>query len=238
MREVETAVRERDVQFRFFRIEDPFSPRIQHRAKMLVDAGLRGDTAKRMSSVIGFGRRDMPSHGAADAFAGADYGGEVRARDYYSTLAATAGMATTGGLGSSAPSATAAASVGGSAASTSLSSAHHPGYRTDIPFFLQQGPKDVWDVGSVDPDTIRRRALASQRAPNRVFDTTSPAIILHALPDPVIRAIRENDEILRSRPPRPVDRPASFTANATMLRTSRERSTKQAEVDMVRQLKP
>ncbi len=109
--------------------------------------------------------------------------------------------------------------------------------RSDVPFFLQQGPANVWDVGRLDPETMRRRAAASTRQPNRVFDTTSAAVILHALPDPVHRALRENEAILRSRPPRPIDRPASFTANATMLATRRVQSVKQAEVDLVRGLR-
>ena len=110
------------------------------------------------------------------------------------------------------------------------------GADVDVPFFMKQGPRDVWDVGRVDPDALRRRALASERAPNRIFDTTSAPVVLHAMPDPVQRALRETNDILRSRPPRPIDRPASFTAHANLLAAQREHRQQQAEVDLVRAL--
>jgi len=94
----------------------------------------------------------------------------------------------------------------------------------------------VWDVGRVDPDAIRRRALASQRAPNRIFDTTSEPVILHSVPDPVQREVRETRDILRARPPRPADRPASFTAHAVQLATQRAHKEAQSEKDLVRNL--
>lgn len=219
VREVEKAVLERDVQFRFYRIEDPTEPRTAHRARLLVDAGLRGVNAQRMSSTIGFGRADIPSTGAGDAFSNANYGGEIRTEDWVRMHQSLRSSSSAGNENSS---------------SVTASNNH---IRTDVPFFMQHTATSVWDVGRLDPDTIRRRTAAATRAPNRIFDTTSPAVLLHALPDPVHRAIRENAELLRSRPPRPIDRPASFTANATMLATKRAQSTKQTEINLVRNLK-
>ncbi len=227
MREVEVAVRERDVQFRFFRIEDPTAPRLQHRATLLVNAGLRGDNAKRTSSVLGLGRRDIPSDGAADAFSSANYGGEIKSEDWFRAQQQQQQQQQSAARNNRGGGEGAGGGSGGGGNNAD----------DDVPFFMQQTSKDVWDVGRVDAETLRRRAAASLRAPNRVFDTTSAPIVLHALPDQVHRALRENNEILRARPPRPVDRPASFTANATMLATTRARNVKNAEVELVRSLR-
>ena len=216
MREIEIAARTREPDFRFFRIENPDDARLQHRTKVLLDAGLKDGQQKRTSSVIGLGRRDIKSFGAADAFDGADYGGTVWIADIERVKTAIRDNNNT-------------RSDGGDMKTTTSSD-------IDIPFFMKQGPRDVWDVGRVDPDAVRRRALASQRAPNRIFDTTSEPVILHSVPDPVQREVRETRDILRARPPRPADRPASFTAHAVMLATQRAHKEAQSEKDLVRNL--
>jgi len=223
MREVEVAVRMREPNFRFFRIENPEEPRLQHRTKVLLDAGMRDGQQNRKSSLLGFGRKDLKSFGAADAFAAADYGGTAWVHELEQK-----------GAQLLAASASAAAAPGGSLAASAA--VEEGGGDVDVPFFMKTGPRDVWDVGRVDPDAVRRRELATQRAPNRIFDTTSAPVVLHAMPDPVQRALRETNDILRSRPPRPIDRPASFTAHANHLSAQRERRAQQAEVDLVRGL--
>ena len=225
MREVEVAVRMREPNFRFFRIENPEEPRLQHRTKVLLDAGMRDGQQNRKSSLLGFGRKDLKSFGAADAFAAAEYGGTAWVHELEREGAELLAGAGGGGTGSASAAAAAASAADGGA-----------GADVDVPFFLKTGPRDVWDVGRVDPDALRRRALATQRAPNRIFDTTSAPVVLHAMPDPVQRALRETKDILRSRPPRPIDRPASFTAHANHLAAQRERRSQQAEVDLVRGL--
>jgi hypothetical protein len=225
MREVEVAVRMREPNFRFYRIENPEEPRLQHRTKVLLDAGMRDGQQNRKSSLLGFGRKDLKSFGAADAFAAADYGGTAWVHELEQKGAEL--LAASAGAGAGASSSSAAASAASDA---------DGGADVDVPFFMKTGPRDVWDVGRVDPDAVRRRALATQRAPNRIFDTTSAPVVLHAMPDPVQRAMRETNDILRSRPPRPIDRPASFTAHANHLSAQRERRAQQAEVDLVRGL--
>lgn len=96
--------------------------------------------------------------------------------------------------------------------------------------------RSVWDLQLTDADLERRRA-ATQRAPNRIFDTTSMPVVLPAMPDVEARAIREERDLRRSRPPRPADRPDSFTATATRLSHRRVETSYQSEVDMVRALK-
>lgn len=231
---MEVAIRERDTQFRFFRVEDhAASPRMQHRAAVLLDAGLQNAAAKRCSSVIGFGRRDIPSTGASDAFSAADYGGMTRPEQWLKNHPhqdrtwRSAGQQQQQQDGAQAVHAN---HNGGDDAGNN-------GMRTDVPFFLQEGPRTVWDVGRIDPMSLRRREAATARAPNRVFDATSVPVVLPAIADPVHRALRENEEIIRNRPARPIDRPASFTAHATMLATQRMRSRHQDEVDLVRSLR-
>ena len=228
MREVEVAARMREPNFRFFRIENPEEPRLQHRTKVLLDAGMKDGQQNRKSSVLGFGRKDIKSFGAADAFAAADYGGTAWVHELERE-----GAELLAGGGAAGSGAAAASSSSSAAAAASVADG---GADVDLPFFMKTGPRDVWDVGRVDPDALRRRALATQRAPNRIFDTTSAPVVLHAMPDPVQRALRETKDILRSRPPRPIDRPASFTANANHLAAQRERRAQQAEVDLVRGL--
>ena len=223
MREMEVSVRMREPNFRFFRIENPEEPRLQHRTKVLLDAGMKDGQQSRKSSVLGFGRKDIKSFGAADAFAAAEYGGTTWVHELEREGAELLASGNGGGAGAGAGAAAAAAAGDGSG-------------DVDLPFFMKTGPRDVWDVGRVDPDALRRRALATQRAPNRIFDTTSAPVVLHAMPDPVQRALRETNDILRSRPPRPIDRPASFTAHANHLAAQRDRRAQQAEVDAVRSL--
>jgi len=220
MREVEIAARTREPDFRFFRIENPDDARLQHRTKVLLDAGLKDGQLKRTSSELGYGRRDIKSFGAADAFDAADYGGTVWVSDIERAQSSVGAIGKKSSRGS--------ASVGGGGGVEDND--------VDIPFFMKQGPRDVWDVGRVDPDAVRRRALASQRAPNRIFDTTSEPVILHSVPDPVQREVRETRDILRARPPRPADRPASFTAHASMLAMQRAQKEAQAEKDLVKGL--
>jgi hypothetical protein len=226
VREVEVAVRMREPNFRFFRIEDPDDARLQHRTAVLLDAGLKDGKQKRFSSELGFGRRDIKSFGAADAFGAADYGGTAWVHELEQAGALDlARLGASGGGGGGKEAEGADGDGGGDLAS-----------RDDVPFFLKQGPRDVWDVGRPDPDALRRRAMATQRAPNRIFDTTSAPVVLHAMPDPVQRALRETRDILRSRPPRPADRPASFTAQASALAARRVHKAQQSEVDLVRAL--
>lgn len=220
MREVEIAARTREPDFRFFRIENPDDARLQHRTKVLLDAGLKDGQLKRTSSELGYGRRDIKSFGAADAFDAADYGGTVWVADIERA------QSSVGAIGNKSSRGKSGGGVGGGAVDVDV----------DIPFFMKQGPRDVWDVGRVDPDAVRRRALASQRAPNRIFDTTSEPVILHSVPDPVQREVRETRDILRARPPRPADRPASFTAHASMLAMQRAQKEAQAEKELVKGL--
>jgi hypothetical protein len=227
MREVEIAARTREPDFRFFRIENPDDARLQHRTKVLLDAGLKDGQKKRTSSELGYGRRDLKSFGAADAFDAADYGGTLWVADL-ERAQSSAGALRESSRG-----------VGGGGVALGNSAAIQRSQEdvdVDIPFFMKQGPRDVWDVGRVDPDAVRRRALASQRAPNRIFDTTSEPVILHSVPDPVQREVRETRDILRARPPRPADRPASFTAHASMLAMQRAQKEAQAERDLVKWL--
>ena len=222
MREVEIAARTREPDFRFFRIENPDDARLQHRTKVLLDAGLKDGQLKRTSSELGYGRRDIKSFGAADAFDAADYGGTVWVADIERAQSSVGAIGNKSSRGKSGG----GGGVGGGAVDVDV----------DIPFFMKQGPRDVWDVGRVDPDAVRRRALASQRAPNRIFDTTSEPVILHSVPDPVQREVRETRDILRARPPRPADRPASFTAHASMLAMQRAQKEAQAEKELVKGL--
>jgi len=70
----ETAARSRD-DLRFHRLLDPSDAGLQARSQLLLDAGLPGLAGRRKSSAIGYGRAELPSRGAADAFAYAEYGG-------------------------------------------------------------------------------------------------------------------------------------------------------------------
>jgi hypothetical protein len=72
------------------------------------------------------------------------------------------------------------------------------------------------------------------RAPNRVFDFTSPTVITAALPDPFVREQRETREIIAARAPRPADRPRSFTGTARALEASRQASLAAQEQEFVR----
>jgi hypothetical protein len=97
MREIEIAARTREPDFRFFRIENPDDARLQHRTKVLLDAGLKDGQQKRTSSVIGLGRRDIKSFGAADAFGDAEYGGTVWIADIERAKTAVASREANGG---------------------------------------------------------------------------------------------------------------------------------------------
>lgn len=95
--------------------------------------------------------------------------------------------------------------------------------------------RTIWDV-SLSAEDIHRRQYALQRQPNRVFDTTSQPQILPVVPDREARGARELQEVLRSRPQRPIDRPPSFTLTATMLKESRKLTRKQEDIEAVKRL--
>lgn len=75
LRATEAAARDREPGTRMFRLpEDGAAPRVAYRATALVKEGPHGGFT-RTSSVIGFGRAELPSSGVAEALEAADYGG-------------------------------------------------------------------------------------------------------------------------------------------------------------------
>lgn len=75
LRAMEAAARDREPGTRMFRLpEDTAAPRVAYRATVLVKEGPHGGFT-RTSSVIGFGRAQLPSSGVAEALETADYGG-------------------------------------------------------------------------------------------------------------------------------------------------------------------
>ena len=207
-------MRDTEPTVRMHRTEDPSLPRPLHRSHVLAREGLIASQQPKHSSVIGFGRRSLPSQGVAEALSNAAYGG---------TLAATAAdFAAT----SAAP-----PSEGGAEAALHINKSGVVG-------------KTVWDVGAGAGSCVtalgaamqtQRRAAATSRAADRVFDVTTRPVIGIAVPDPFVRAQRENKEIAASRE-RPGDRPVSFTATTRQVAALRVHKEKAAEVIAVRAL--
>ena len=213
IRAVEGVTRDCEPGVRMHRVEDADGARARARAQLLAREGLTVST--RHSSDLGFGRRELPSAGVGEALAGAAYGG-VRA-------AAAADYA-----------ATHAAPLAGAAAPA------------DPPLHLVKSgvfQRTVWDVrggaaAGGEAEQWRRSLLATQRAPNRVFDTEHlPAVIAPAVADPFVRGARESRELEAARAPRPAQRPASFTASARALDGMRASAARSAEISQVMSLR-
>jgi hypothetical protein len=207
IRAVEGVNRDCEPGVRMHRIEDPSGPRARARSQTLRQEGLTVSTKN--SSDLGFGKKAFPSVGVAEALAGASYGGTrpAKAEDYSSTRS------------------------GASAAA-------------DPPLHVIKSGvfgRGVWDVSAGQAagwEELQQRAgtLARHRAPNRVFDTESPAVIAKAVGDPFVREQRELRELEATKPPRPQQRPASFTASAKVLQSMRDTAAKRAEVANVQSL--
>ncbi len=205
---------------RMFRVEDAGGARAQARAATLQREGLTA-TAKH-SSELGFGRRTLPSAGVAEALEGAAYGGTrpARAADYAATVSASAGSS--------------------SSSSSSLAST-----AADPPLHLVKSGvfgRGVWDVrggaaAGNEEAQWRQASLVGQRARNRVFDVESAPVIAPAVGDAFVRAQRESRELEAQRPPRPLQRPASFTATARALSGMRATAARDAEVAAVASLR-
>jgi hypothetical protein len=86
---LEATKRMRDTSLRFFRVEDPSDPRIAARAIKINESGLSNFTERRRTADIGFGRGDLLSKGAADAFAASNYGGDILASDEVRAMCTT-----------------------------------------------------------------------------------------------------------------------------------------------------
>lgn len=200
-----------DVRLRMFKLPNPDSASLQTRAKHIADNGIADFAAKRRSSEIGYGRPDLASAGASEAFSGAQYGGQ-RASDR--ALAESALL------------------------KQRLAAGELDDRTQMLASFQGIVPKDPWDVAvmAADPERHARRLAATTRAPNRVFDTVTAPVHLPTQPDPVQRALREIRELQSSRPGRPMDRPQAFTATAGRMASMRVQAVKQAERDMVARL--
>lgn len=203
---------------RFFKVPaeewlDRHGAQLQTRARVILNSGLESTSGVRTSSVVGYGRKERVSAGAADAFGASGYGGLTLTHPDR-TLCETAAWR------------------------LRLAAGEPDERHTTTEVFQGTVPRDVWDVGVMahDPEAAARRLAATSRAPNRVFDTTSSPVTLVTLPDPVLRGMREERELRAHRPARPVDRPASFTAHATVAEARRTLGAKQSEVDMVARL--
>jgi hypothetical protein len=175
LRAVEVVTRDCEPGVRMHRVEDAGGLRAQARSQLLRSEGLTATTKN--SSDLGFGRKSMPSVGVAEALSGAAYGGMRAAKpeDY----AATMGR--------------------GAQGSSSAGSSSSGSWGADPPVHLIKSGvfnRGVWDVvGGVaagnEAEQQHRSLLATTQAPNRVFDTLTPAIIATAVPDPYVRAQRE-----------------------------------------------
>lgn len=223
----ETAARSRD-DLRFHRLLDPADARLQARSQVLLDAGLPGLAARRRSSAIGYGRADVPSRGAADAFAASAYGG-------------TAWVAPEGAPPALAESRRRAA--GGARGGGSV---------------VDEDNHDAADAAArFDAEVTARRRAATARQPNRVFDVTSAPVILVTKPDAVAADVRRERELQAARAAAGVAGGAAaaaavrggsagaagggttgaYAAAAEALAARRARSAKSAEVRMVQSLR-
>ena len=211
LRANEIAQREREPGIRFFRRTQDDVPaaldRVAHRAEILANETLPGGF-KKHSSIIGFGRAEIPSSGVAEALSLADYGGETRVGDLLSSSSLIS-------LSSSIPGATRVLV---------------PAPRSGL------GETTAWDVKAIRADDVERSARALARKPNRIFDTLSAPVIMSAVSDPFVREQRELKELRAKMPPRPADRPLNFTATAKHLQQSRRERITMEEMETIRAL--
>ncbi len=223
---MENVTRDAEPGVRMHRVEDAGGARAQARAATLQREGLT--VTGKFSSELGYGRRALPSGGVGEALEGAAYGGTraASASDY----AATTSSAASSLRGASASASALAASAGAAA---------------DPPLHLVKSGvfgRGVWDVrgglsAGGEEQQLRAGALAAARARNRVFDEVSAPVTAPAVGDDFVRHARESRELAAARPPRPLHRPASFTATAralTSLRASAARSEEVANVASLR----
>ena len=211
LRALEGAVRDAGEPIvRMHRMEDPSLPRVAHRAEVLAREGLT--TTAKHSSELGYGVKRLPSAGAAEALAGAAYGGTTAASqaDFAATRASPAE----------------AADVPLHVIKSGVA---------DRTVWDVQGASGAGATARGAVEHTLRVSAATARAPNRVFDFSAVHVIGVAKPDPWVRAVRENREIEAARP-RPAGRPASFTATTRHVAALRAHAEKAAEINAVRAL--
>jgi hypothetical protein len=205
IRAVEIAAREREPVARFHRRQDDVASGAQardnYRSTLLANESLPDVGFQRRSCVLGYGRPQIPSLGAAEAFSMANYGGEVRVQG-----------------------------ADGSAASAGATRSSLIAPRSGLAGIT------AWDVGILRADDAERAERAVSAAPNRIFDTESAPVIMSAVPDPFVREARELKEIRAKQPPRPANRPASFTETAAGLNQARKHMATLVEVETIRSL--
>ena len=220
---------------------EPSRPGAETRARVLLTERPIESTRTLASSELGFGRRELPSVGVAEAFALAEYGGTRRAtyEDYALTSTPTAAAV-------AAAAAAESSTLGLAGLSRALGGARHP----SADFIVNRSgvlDADVWDAGTAvaaaaggpgaGGNVNTRFAIDAHHARrNRIFDTTSRSVITLAVADPHVRAARETREIIAARPPRPATLPANLLGTARTLDALRQAAAHGAEVRAVRAL--